>query len=113
MTRAPRTIYGQLVSCSFSYNLPIILSIKPTMLSQLVAKRTLQSSVRQFSTARIALGNDTPNANNDAFSDREKAQENVYVKKHEAEQLKALREKLQQQKESINKLENEINNIKK
>lgn len=83
------------------------------MLSQLVAKRTLQSSVRQFSTARVALGTDSPNANNDAFSEREKAQENVYVKKHEAEQLKALREKLQQQKESITKLEDEINNIKK
>lgn len=82
------------------------------MLSQFIAKRTLQSSVRLFSTSRIALV-DSPNAQNDAFSDREKAQENVYVKKHEAEQLKKLREKLDQQKETIDKLESEINKIKK
>lgn len=49
----------------------------------------------------------------DAFSDREKAQENIYIKKHEAEQLKALREKLDQQKETIDKLEKEIKGYKK
>lgn len=82
------------------------------MLSQLVTKRTLQSSVRQFSTARVAMN--TPNlGSTNRFSEKERAEENVYAKKHEAEQLKNLREKLQQQKESINKLEEEINNIKK
>lgn len=82
------------------------------MLSQ-ISKRSLQSSVRAFSTARVAMSEGAINQANDAFSEKEKAAENVYVKKHEAEQLRALKEKLQKQKETIDKLEDEISNLKK
>lgn len=77
------------------------------MLSQ-VAKRT---SIRSFSRARVLLSDGV--TGNDAFSDREKAQENIYIKKHEAEQLKALKEKLEQQKQAISDLEKEIKDLKK
>lgn len=78
------------------------------MLTSIVAKRAAVTSVRSFSTARILA----VEKSNDAFSDREKAQENIYIRKQEKEQLKALREKLAKQKESIDKLEEEINKIK-
>jgi len=81
------------------------------MLSQ-ITRRQLVSSVRTFSTARVALSEGAINQANDAFSDKEKAQENLYIKKHEQEQLKALREKLQQQKEAIDQLETEIEKMK-
>lgn len=82
------------------------------MLSQ-VAKRTVQSSVRSLSTARVLLTETPSGQGRSPFNDREKAEETVYIKKHEAEQLKALREKLEKQKEAISELESEINKLKK
>ena len=61
---------------------------------------------------RVARANEAP-SKQDAFGEREKAQENIYIKKHEAEQLKALKDKLEQQKQTIDKLEKEIKDIKK
>lgn len=75
------------------------------MLSRSIAKQ----SVRSISTARTLLSE----VGKDAFSDRERAQEANYIKKHEAEQLKALKEQLAQQKETIDKLAEEIKNMKK
>lgn len=90
------------------------------MMSQVIAKRAAVSArpmVRSFaSSTRMMADNNSEGATGagkDAFGDREKAQENYYIKKHEAEQLKNLREKLEKQKEAINNLENEINNLKK
>lgn len=80
-----------------------------TMLTQIIARRAAVTSVRSFSSARVLAAE---GSQNDAFSDREKAQENMYIKKQEKEQLRKLREKLQKQKESIDKLEEEINKIK-
>lgn len=50
---------------------------------------------------------------NDSFKDRESAQEGAYIKKHEAEQLKKLREKLEEQKKVVLDLETELKNLKK
>lgn len=80
------------------------------MLRQLATKRT--AAVRAFSITRTAMA-DTPNKSGDAFKEREAANENAYVKKHEAEQLKKLREKLDEQKKVVDKLESEIKNLKK
>ncbi|ABN67435.1 ATPase inhibitor mitochondrial precursor [Scheffersomyces stipitis CBS 6054] len=74
---------------------------------------TLRTSVRAFSVSRVAMTEGAINQANDAFSEKERAQENIYIKKHEAEQLKALKEKLEKQKETIEKLEKEIGDIKK
>lgn len=52
-------------------------------------------------------------AEKSGFNDKERAEENVYVKKHEAEQLKALKEQLAKQKETIDKLSDEIKSFKK
>lgn len=52
------------------------------------------------------------NIGHDSFSEKERAQENVYIKKQEEAQLKKLREKLQEQKDTIDKLEEELRNHK-
>ncbi|EGW35018.1 uncharacterized protein SPAPADRAFT_58152 [Spathaspora passalidarum NRRL Y-27907] len=49
------------------------------------------------------------NQTGDKFAEKERAQENLYIKKHEAEQLKKLKERLQQQKETLDQLEKDIN----
>lgn len=79
------------------------------MIAQTLARRTPQLSTRSFSVARTALSNQSGGP----FDDRERAQENVYIKKQENERLKKLREKLEEHKDSINKLEEEIKKIKK
>ena len=73
------------------------------MLSQIT--RSSIRGVRLFSTSRIALTEGAISQSKDAFAEKERAQENVYIKKQEAAQLKKLKEKLQQQKETIEKLE--------
>lgn len=83
------------------------------MLSQSIARRTIQSSIRSFSTARVCLNEGSTGQGKDGFADREKAQENYYIKKHEADQLKALREKLENQKKAVSDLEQEIKDLKK
>ncbi|CUM67786.1 uncharacterized protein PRCAT00005491001 [Priceomyces carsonii] len=82
------------------------------MLSQLT-KQTLRSSVRSFSMTRVVATEGSINQANDSFSDKERAQETVYIRKHEQEQLKALKEKLEKQKETISKLEDQIDGLKK
>lgn len=77
------------------------------MLSRIVTKRTFQVSPRYFSTARVNLENGSP------LKDKEQATENVYIKKHELEQLKKLREKVEKQKETIDKLETQLKETKK
>lgn len=78
------------------------------MFKQLAAKKT---PVRAFSISRSALVQQ-PNKS-DSFKDRENAQENSYIKKHEAEQLKKLREKLEEQKKVVQDLEQELKDLKK
>lgn len=70
------------------------------------------STVRYFSTSRAMFIESGSNIGRDSFHEKERAQENVYIKKHEAAQLKKLKEKLQQQEETINKLEKELDDHK-
>lgn len=79
------------------------------MLRQLATKRI--APVRALSLTRPALV-EKP-AKSDSFKDREAANENVYVKKHEAEQLKQLKAQLEKQKKAVDKLEKEVENFKK
>ncbi|KAI3406341.1 hypothetical protein KGF56_000822 [Candida oxycetoniae] len=62
---------------------------------------------RFFSTSRVVLM-DGQNIGRDSFSEKEKAQENVWIKKHEEDQLKRLKAQLEKQKDTIAKLEEEI-----
>lgn len=80
-----------------------------TMLRQLTARST--PAIRRFSLTQRAMS-DGPNKS-DSFKDREAANENVYVKKHEAEQLKKLKEQLERQKKVVEDLSKEIDNLKK
>lgn len=67
--------------------------------------------VRTFSVSRAAALEQP--SKTDAFKDRENAQENVYIKKHEAEQLKKLKERLAEQKKAVDQLEKDIQDLKK
>lgn len=78
------------------------------MLSRTITSQAFKTvSTRSFSTGRVVF------AEKSGFNDKERAEENVYVKKHEAEQLKALKEQLAKQKETIDKLSDEIKSFKK
>lgn len=62
--------------------------------------------VRMYSEG--ATGSTRSDGSSDSFTKREKAQEDFYVKKHQAEQLAALREQLAKQKEQIDELTQKI-----
>lgn len=79
------------------------------MLRQLAARNTTKS-IRAFSISIRAMV-DGP-SKSDSFKERESAQEGAYIKKHEAEQIKKLRERLEEQKKVVDKLEQDIKNIK-
>lgn len=49
----------------------------------------------------------------DAFTKREKAQEDFYIKQHEKEQLAQLKEQLKQQQKKIDNLEEKLDNLTK
>lgn len=49
----------------------------------------------------------------DSFTKKEKANEDFYVKQHEKEQLRRLRERLQKNKEELKNIEDEMNALKK
>ncbi|KAM9903436.1 hypothetical protein OXX69_007930 [Metschnikowia pulcherrima] len=72
------------------------------MLRQVATKRV--PALRSFSVTRPMAAE----GGKDAWKEREAASETAYVKKHEAEQLKALREKLAEQKKTVADLEKEI-----
>ncbi|ODQ68258.1 hypothetical protein NADFUDRAFT_68527 [Nadsonia fulvescens var. elongata DSM 6958] len=68
-------------------------------------------SIRPYSDG--ATGAPRPSGKGDSFTSREKGAEDYYVRKHEAEQLAALREKLKAQKEHVSDLESQINDLTK
>ncbi|KAH3685528.1 hypothetical protein WICPIJ_003498 [Wickerhamomyces pijperi] len=79
------------------------------MSSTLTIRRALSRSVnfvRMYSEG--ATGATRPAGSSDAFTKREKAQEDLYVKQHEKEQLAALRESLKKQKEQLDALEKKM-----
>ncbi|CAN3375386.1 hypothetical protein DIURU_002417 [Diutina rugosa] len=80
------------------------------MLAQTI-RTTSRISVRAFSVSRAALLDGSIVQDKGSFSEKERAQETAYIKAHEAEQLKKLRKKLEEQKQTINDLEKEIDNI--
>lgn len=71
------------------------------------------SQWRSMSTSKALLSNNEgATSGNDAFANRERAQENAYIRKHQAEQLQKLKDDLAKQKETIDKLSDEIKNLK-
>lgn len=73
----------------------------------------IRTSVRSFSISNILLTEGAINQGHRKFSEKERAQENVYYKAQEAAQIKQLRKKLDKQRETIDKLQDEIDNLKK
>lgn len=80
--------------------------------------RTALRTVRTVRPSRLAVGRfysegDTGAPRSaqegaDAFRSREKAQEDYYIRQHEADKLKALREQLNAAKDQIERLDQEI-----
>ncbi|KAI5305339.1 hypothetical protein KEM56_004677 [Ascosphaera pollenicola] len=67
---------------------------------------------RSFSTAAVRMGDgdtgaprNTGSRSGDAWTQKEAAQENLYVRQKEMEKLAALKEKLQQQRAHLDELE--------
>lgn len=67
---------------------------------------------RNFSLTRVIL-EQPPTSSTNSFNERERAYENVYVKKKEAIQLKKLKQKLEEQKKSLERLEQDIKGMQK
>lgn len=98
----------------FQRHLTIAIQItSSTNMFNSIAKRTGVQSVRAFSTSRVAATKGTVSSGSKAFDDKEQAQENMYIRKHEQEQLQKLREKLDQQKATIDKLQKDVDSLKK
>ncbi|KAI5961545.1 hypothetical protein KGF57_001670 [Candida theae] len=70
------------------------------------------AATRHFSTSRAAWIESGKNIGQDSFHEKERAQENVYIKKQEEAQLKKLRQQLEDQKKTIEGLEQELKNHK-
>ncbi|KAG5421664.1 hypothetical protein I9W82_000756 [Candida metapsilosis] len=85
------------------------------MLSRVIksSSASATASVRFFSTSRIALIESGSNIGKDSFHEKERAQENVYIKKQEEAQLKKLKEELEKQKKTIENLEEELKEHRK
>ncbi|CCG22345.1 hypothetical protein CORT_0B06360 [Candida orthopsilosis Co 90-125] len=84
------------------------------MLSRVIksSSASATASIRYFSTSRAMLIESGSNIGKDSFHEKERAQENVYIKKQEEAQLKKLKEKLEEQKKTIENLEEELKNHK-
>lgn len=76
-----------------------------SVISNTISKR-LAISARTYSEGAVGSGSQ-------AFNKREKAEEDLYVREHEQEQLKKLRDSLAQIKEQTSQLESQIKNIEK
>ncbi|CAM9013325.1 unnamed protein product [Wickerhamomyces anomalus] len=72
----------------------------------LVSARSMRVGVRAYTEG--ATGSNRPESSGDSFTKREKANEDYYVRKHEQEQLTALKESLKKQKENIADLEEKM-----
>ncbi|KAL1958412.1 hypothetical protein VTO42DRAFT_4513 [Malbranchea cinnamomea] len=75
---------------------------------------------RSFSVAAVRMGEgDTGSirpggtASGDAWTKKESAQENIYMKQREMEKLKAIREKLKKQREHLDELDAHIEALTK
>ncbi|ODV86432.1 hypothetical protein CANARDRAFT_6904 [[Candida] arabinofermentans NRRL YB-2248] len=74
----------------------------------LISKSTRLNTIAMRSYTEGATGATRPDGSSDSFTKREKAQEDLYVKKHQAEQIAKLKEQLAKQKEQLDELENKL-----
>ncbi|CDO95588.1 unnamed protein product [Kluyveromyces dobzhanskii CBS 2104] len=77
------------------------------------ASKAQPAAIRMYSSSEGSVGSTRSDGSSDAFTKREKAQEDLYVKQHEKEQLAQLREQLKQQQKKIDNLEEKLDNIRK
>ncbi|ODV98161.1 hypothetical protein PACTADRAFT_646 [Pachysolen tannophilus NRRL Y-2460] len=77
-----------------------------------ISKLNPSFAVRAYSNEG-STGAPRPDGKSDAFTKREKTNEDYYVKKHEAEVLASLKEQLKKQKEHLNDLEKKIDDLNK
>ncbi|PLB34337.1 uncharacterized protein BDW47DRAFT_112440 [Aspergillus candidus] len=82
------------------------------------ASRSLRLSSRSFSAVAPKMGaGDTsgpaPTANRDTFGRREAAEEAVYIRQHELEKLRKLKESVSEQRKHLDKLDEHIDTMTK
>ncbi|CAG60935.1 uncharacterized protein GVI51_J06237 [Nakaseomyces glabratus] len=72
-----------------------------------------QTAMRRYSNIPPPVGGFSSTGQSDTFNKREKAAEDYFIKQHEKEQLKNLREQLKHHKEQLQDLEEKIEKITK
>ncbi|PLN86256.1 mitochondrial ATPase inhibitor, IATP-domain-containing protein [Aspergillus taichungensis] len=81
------------------------------------ASRSIRLSSRSFSAVAPKMTNDTsgpaPTANRDSFGRREAAEEAVYIRQHELEKLRKLKESVSEQRKHLDKLDEHIDTMTK
>ncbi|KAF5103718.1 hypothetical protein D0Z03_000090 [Geotrichum reessii] len=75
--------------------------------TRLISRATTRSFVRFYTEG--ATGAPRPAGSADSFN----AQEDFYVREHEKEKLAALKKSLKEQREHLDKIENQINELSK
>ncbi|CDO54170.1 hypothetical protein DV451_003784 [Geotrichum candidum] len=79
--------------------------------ARLVSRATTRSFVRFYTEG--ATGAPRPAGSADSFNKREKAQEDLYVRQLEKERIAALRKSLKEQRDHLDKIEDQIDQLSK
>lgn len=92
-------------------------SLKQTLkTSQYSSQKLINFTKRSYtvnSTMDGSVGSSRGSNNEDSFTKREKANEDIYIKQHEREQLLHLKEQIERHKNELKELENKIDKISK
>lgn len=100
-------------TCGESFSIVSNKSTQTHTLIDMLARRALTAVPRRIVSVRAytegATGATRSDGSADSFTKREKAQEDFYIRKHQAEQIAALKEQLAKQKSQLEDLEKNIN----
>lgn len=83
--------------------------------SQYSSQKMISITKRSYTLGSMdgSVGSARGSGNEDSFTKREKANEDMYIKQHEREQLAHLREQIERHKTELKELENKIDKMGK
>ncbi|GAA93949.1 uncharacterized protein L969DRAFT_101159 [Mixia osmundae IAM 14324] len=81
--------------------------------STALARQAARPITRMMSTSAVRrAGDEGSTAGSQTFGDREKAQENAYIREREQAKLKELRKKIAEQKKHLEDIEKSLDDLK-
>ncbi|CAF9913222.1 MAG: hypothetical protein HETSPECPRED_001363 [Heterodermia speciosa] len=86
----------------------LVQAIKPALRAPLLTCRTLSTSSTRLAEGDTGAPKSGGSAQGDAFSKREQADENLYMRQKEQEKLQALKEKIKEHKKHLEELEKNV-----